>query len=114
MAHASLSTSVDEKVATRLRVLAKREARTSSSMIANALSLYTLMPREMRDSLHLFAAEDETLLREVLSEMAAIAVRHKFEFARRELSKAMPAIDGLEGASDADIAEMAVAMTPSP
>jgi hypothetical protein len=114
MAHASLSTSVDAEVATRLRVLAKREARTSSSMIANALALYTLMPREMRDSLHLFAAEDETLLRTVLNEMAAIAVRHKFEFARRELSKSMPEINGLGAASDTDIAEMAVAMTANP
>ena len=118
MPHATLSTSVDERVATRLRVIAKREDRSASSMIAGALSLYTVMPKEMREALRLFAAEDDAFLREVLTEMAAIAVRRKFDFARRELSKttAPVSIEGMAESdiADSDIADWAVAITDKP
>jgi predicted neuraminidase len=108
--HATLSTSVDERVATRLRVIAKREDRSTSSMIANALGLYTLMPKEMRETLRLLAAEDEAFLREVLNEMSVLAVRRKFDFARRELSKTTRTVAEMEGATEADIADMALAI----
>ena len=111
MPHATLSTSVDDRIATRLRIIAKREARSSSGMIANALSLYTLMPKEMRDALHLFAAEDEALLRDVLDEMAVVAIRRKFDLARRKLSELAARVPGMEKATDADVADMAVALT---
>jgi predicted transcriptional regulator len=114
MSHATLSTSVDERIAARLKIIAKREARSSSGMIANALSLYTLMPKEMRDALHLFAAEDETLLRDVLGEMAVVAVRRKFDFARRKLSESTARAAEVEKAADADLAELAVALTVKP
>jgi predicted transcriptional regulator len=108
--HATLSTSVDERVATRLRDIAKREDRSTSSMIANALGLYTLMPKEMRETLRLFAGEDEAFLRDVLNEMSVLAVRRKFDFARRELSKTTRTVPEMEGATEADIADMALAI----
>lgn len=114
MPHATLSTSVDERIATRLRIIAKREARSSSGMIANALSLYTLMPKEMRDALHFFAAEDEALLRDVLGEMAVVAVRRKFDLARRKLSESTAHVPDAEKATDADLADMAEALTVKP
>jgi predicted transcriptional regulator len=114
MPHATLSTSVDESVATRLRVIAKREDRSTSSMIANALALYTLMPKEMREALRLFAAEDEHFLRAIINELTALTVERKFDFARRELSKSTKAVPELEDATEADIADMALAIATKP
>ena len=114
MSHATLSTSVDERVANRLRILAKREDRSASSMIANALLLYTLMPKEMRDALRLFAAEDEAFLKEVLTEMTVMAVRHKFDFARQQLSTTTAPVTGVEDATESETADMAIAIAGNP
>jgi hypothetical protein len=110
MTHATLSTSVDTSLAERLKVAAKREDRSTSSMIASAIALYAQMPRELRDALRLFAIEDEAFLRDVLNEMTALAVERKFDFARRELTRSTRPVPELENASEAEIADAALAI----
>jgi hypothetical protein len=114
MSHATLSASLDDKVASKLRGLASREDRSMSSLIAGAIALYTSMPRELRESLRLFAAEDPDFLRDVLNEMTALAIERKFDLARRELAKTTKPIPELADATEAEIADLAVAMTTKP
>jgi hypothetical protein len=108
MGHATLSTSLDEKAATRLRLIAKREGRSTSGIIASAVAL--MMPKELREALRLFAAEDPRFLADVLNEMTALAVERKFDLARRLVSESSEPVPGLDGASEADLAEMALAL----
>jgi hypothetical protein len=114
MAHATLSTSIEESVATRLRSLARREDRSTSSLIANAVALYIAMPRELREALRTLAAEDAEFLHGVLNEMTALALERKFDLARRELAKSTKAVPELKDATEADIADMAVAIATKP
>jgi hypothetical protein len=110
MAHATLSTSVDADLAAQLRTVAKREDRSTSSMIASAIALYAQMPKELREALRLFAVEDEAYLRDVLNEMTTLAVERKFDFARRELARSTNPVPDLENASEAEIADAALAI----
>jgi hypothetical protein len=110
MGHATLSTSLDDKAATRLRLIAKREGRSTSGTIASAVALYTMMPKELREALRLLAAEDPRFLSDVLNEMTAIAVERKFDLARRLVAESGEPVPELEGASEADLAEMALAL----
>jgi hypothetical protein len=109
MPHATLSTSLEEGLAARLRTIARREDRSTSNMIANAVALYTAMPKELRETLRLFAVEDPDVLPTVLNEMTALAVERKFDLARRELSKTTKPAP--TDATDADIADMSLALT---
>ena len=111
MAHATLSTSLDDTIAERLKGLARREDRSTSSLIANAVALYTAMPKELRETLRLFASEDQDFLRAVLLEMTALAAERKFDLARRELVKTTSVVPELAEASDADLAELALKIT---
>lgn len=110
MAHATVSTSIDESLVERLKVIARREDRSTSNTIANAVALYTAMPKELRETLRFFAAEDPETLRVVLHEMTALVVERKFDFAQRELAKTTAPVD-LSGATEADIADMSLAIT---
>jgi len=110
MGHATLSTSLDEKAAGRLRLIAKREGRSTSGMIASAVALYTMMPKELREALRLFAAEDPRFLADVLNEMTTLAVERKFDLARRLVSESSEPVPELAGASEADLAAMALAL----
>jgi predicted transcriptional regulator len=110
MASVSLSTSVGKSLAAQLEIIAKREDRSTSRMIANAIAHYAQMPTELRETLRLLAVEDETFLRDVLNEMTAHAIERKFDFARRELARSTQAVPELEDASEAEIADAAFAI----
>jgi hypothetical protein len=110
MAHATLSTSLDEGVAARLKVIAKREDRSTSNMIANAVALYTAMPKELREALKLFGTEDPDFLRVFLNEVTALAVERKFDLARREVARTTRPV-AVDDATEADIADMSLALT---
>jgi hypothetical protein len=114
MSHATLSTSLDEKAATRLRLIAKREGRSTSGMIASAVALYTAMPKELREALRLYAAEDPRFLSAVLNEMTALAVERKFDLARRLVAESSEPVPDIEGASEADLAALSLALAAKP
>ena len=50
------------------------------------------------------------LSKAVLTDMMVIAVRHKFDSARRELSRTTARVTGVEDAAETGIADMAIAM----
>jgi hypothetical protein len=77
MSSRSISASVNEAMATKLRFLAAREDRTVSSLISNAISLYTELPPELRKAWKQMQSIDErgfqAFLREVTALHSAIA-----------------------------------------
>jgi len=114
MASVTLSTSVGKSLAAQLKIIAKREDRSTSRMMANAIVLYAQMPREPRETPRLLAVEDETFLRDVLNEMTALAIERKFDFARRELVRSTAPVPELENAGEAEIADAALAIAATP
>jgi hypothetical protein len=83
-------------------------------MIASAVALYTTMPKELREALRLFAAEDRRFLSAVLNEITALAVERKFDLARRLVAESSGPVPDIESASEADLAEMSLALAAKP
>jgi hypothetical protein len=114
MASRSISASVSEVTATKLRVLASREDRTVSSLISNAISLYTDLPQELRLAWKQMQASDERGFQAFLREVTALTVQRKFERARQELSASIPPSPERAELTEADIAEAAIEMQMKP
>lgn len=112
MAAVTVSTNLDEQDASKVRQLAKNESRTVSNFVANAVVVFSDMPKDLRDSLlELRAADDQALIRATFREMAALVARRKFELAShrlagRDLLPSLPA-----DASDTDFLETATALS---
>lgn len=75
----SRSTSLSEGSELRLRVIASRENRTVANVMENAVRVFTLLPKDLRDRLVEITAEDKTagprleeMSRRVLFELARL------------------------------------------
>jgi predicted transcriptional regulator len=110
MASRSISASVSEATATKLRVLASREDRTVSSLISNAISLYTDLPQELRLAWKQMQASDERSFQAFLREVTALTVQKRFERARQELAASIPRSPELAEMPESDLADAAVEM----
>lgn len=78
----SRSTSLSSASELRLRIISTRENRTVANVMENAVRVFTLMPKELRDRLVEFSSDDKTaasrfeeMSRRILFEMA----RHQYE-----------------------------------
>jgi len=91
---------------TKPRILAKREGHSASRMIANALSLYTLMPKEMRDALRLFAVFEQGRLDGYDGHCRQAQIR----LCTARTSRTTAQIAGVEDLAGTGIADMAIAM----
>ncbi len=110
MASRSISASVSEATATKVRVLASREDRTVSNLISNAISLYTDLPQELRLAWKQMQASDERSFQAFLREVTALTVQKRFERARQELAASIPPSPELVEMPEADLADAAVEM----
>jgi hypothetical protein len=110
MTSRSISASVREATSTKLRALAAREDRTVSSLISNAISLYTELPQELRLAWKQMQASDERSFQSFLREVTALTVQKKFERARQELAAAIPKSPELAEMSEAELADAAVVL----
>lgn len=107
----SVSASVDSKTALKLRVLAKREDRTVSNLISNAVSLYTDLPKELRQIWKQMQSSDDRSFQSFLREITALTVQRKFERARQELAETIPPSPEIAEMSESELADAAVGMT---
>jgi hypothetical protein len=111
MPRESVSASVDSKAAGKLRVLAKREDRTVSNLISDAVSLYTDLPKELRQIWKQMQSSDDRSFQALLREITALTVQRKFERARQELAETIPPSPELAELSESELADVAVGTT---
>jgi hypothetical protein len=84
----AISTNLDDTVAARARDIAQREHRSVSNVVANAVAVFTDLPKDLRDMLlDLRAANDEAQWRKVILEMTATAARIRFQRAASEAAR---------------------------
>jgi hypothetical protein len=114
MSSRSISASVNEAMATKLRFLAAREDRTVSSLISNAISLYTELPPELRKAWKQMQSIDERGFQAFLREVTALTVQKRFELARQELAASIPRSPELAEMPEADLADVAVDIQMKP
>jgi hypothetical protein len=120
----AVSTNLDDAVAARAREIAQREPRSISNLVANAVAMFTKLPKELGDGLlQLRAINDEAQLRTLAHEMIALALRTKemmalaartkFDRPVQEAVKETRLPTGLEDAEDLETLEAAMAITLS-
>ena len=111
MAAVTLSANLDESEARIVKDMASREHRSTSSFIANAVSVYLEFPREVRDTLlELKAEKSSATLRAVIREFGVLVARSKFDLASRRLTDQKLLPDIAEDATDQDILDQASAL----
>ena len=111
MAAVTLSANLDESEARIVKDMASREHRSTSSFIANAVSVYLEFPREVRDTLlELKAEKSSATLRAVIREFGVLVARSKFDLASRSLTDQKLLPDIAEDATDQDILDQASAI----
>ena len=107
----TLSANLDESEARIVKDMASREHRSTSSFIANAVSVYMEFPREVRDTLlELKAEKSSAALRAIIREFGVLVARSKFDLASRRLTDQKLLPDIAEDATDQDILDQASAL----
>lgn len=80
----SRSTSLSPASESRLRLISTRENRTVANVMENAVRVFTLMPKELRDRLVEVSSDDET----AASRFEEMSRRLLFEMARQQYAQA--------------------------
>lgn len=105
-----ISTNLDDDVAQRAREIAQREHRSLSNLVANAVAVFTDLPKELRDTLlELRTMNDGADLRALARDMSALAARARLEVATRRLVDEGRFSASLREASDLDLLEAGTA-----
>ncbi len=88
MTAVSISANLDERDANRLRILAAKEHRSVSNVVANAVAVFTDLPKDLRDSLlELRVDEDPLAFQKIAREMSAMVARAKLDRAFQRLAE---------------------------
>lgn len=83
----TISVSLDNGTATKLRIIAEKENRSVSNVVASAVALFVDLPKEFRDlMLELHSSDDQASIRNLGREIMLAATRTKFENATTELA----------------------------
>jgi|SRR5437016_69779 len=104
----TLSTNVDDKTALRVRIVAEKENRSISNIVSSALTVFTGLPKDVRDTLlELQSRQDTKGAKRFAREMMATISRMRLEAATERLAaeKIFGDLDG--GADEIDILEEA-------
>jgi hypothetical protein len=108
----TISTNLDETIAERAREIARREHRSMSNLVANAVAVFTDLPKDLRDALlELRAVDDGARLRALTRELSALAARARFDLSVRELAAEKKLPIGIGDASDIELLETATKLT---
>ncbi|GLS17593.1 hypothetical protein GCM10007874_06080 [Labrys miyagiensis] len=108
----TVSTNLDDAVAARARDIAQREHCSLSTLVANAVTVFTELPKELRDMvLDLRAANDEAQLHALSNEIRAIVARTRFDRIAHRLAAEVKFPHLAADASELEILEAATALT---
>lgn len=109
---ATISTNLDDVIAGRAREIARREHRSMSNLVANAVAVFTDLPKDLRDALlELRAVNDGAQLRALTRELSALAARARFDLAARQLAGEGKFSSKLGDADDVELLEAATSLT---
>lgn len=81
----TLSANVDDQMAQKVRSVAEKEHRSISNVVSSALTVFTGLPREVRDVLLELQADPQALKR-MTREMMATIVRVRLEAATAQIA----------------------------
>src|SRR4051812_33537610 len=115
MAAVTISANLDERDAQKVRVLAAREHRSVSGFVANAIVVFSDLPKDLRDTLlELRVDENPAAFRTIVREIAAMVARKKFDLASERLiaQKRLPTLS--EDATDQEILDQASNIVRTP
>jgi hypothetical protein len=102
----ALSATVPEPLEALAREIARRENRSLSNVIENALGVFTALPKELRDQLVArlsTGGPDDPVLRGAAREMMFALARRRYEDARDSMAASIP-LHSSE--ADADLADI--------
>lgn len=88
----ALSATVPEPLEARAREIAKRENRSLSNVVENALGVFTALPKDLRDQLVArlsTVGPDDVALRDAAREMMFALARRRYEEARDGLASSI-------------------------
>ena len=109
---ATISANLDDATAGRAREIAQREHRSMSNLVANAVAVFTDLPKDLRDALlELRAVADPAELKTLTRELSALATKAKFDRATRQLVSEAKFPSKFGDADDIDLLEAATSMT---
>ena len=108
----TLSANVDDQMALKVRSVAEKEHRSISNVVASALTVFTGLPKDVRDTLlELQSQQDVNGIRRLSREMMAAVSRIRLETATERLTA--ESIFGGPDATTDEIDLMERATTPS-
>ena len=97
----TLSTNVDESIARKVRTVADKEHRSVSNVVSSAITVFTELPKELRDALLELRSQDSTAFKRLSREMMAAIARLRLDTATERL-----AADTKSGPREMDELEM--------
>jgi len=97
----TLSTNVDESIARKVRTVADKEHRSVSNVVSSAITVFTELPKELRDALLELRSQDSTAFKRLSREMMAAIARLRLDAATERL-----AADTKPGSREMDELEM--------
>jgi predicted transcriptional regulator len=102
----ALSATVPEPLEARAREIARRENRSLSNVVENALGVFTALPKELRDQLVArlsTGGPDDAALRDAAREMMFALARRRYEEARESLASSIRRRDAVPDAGLANL-----------
>lgn len=107
----TISANLDEELAAITRLIAKRENRSQSNVVANALLVCTSLSRPLRDGLVELRTEDADAFNDLNRQMLAYMARGRFENAAKQAAQSAEVSHIPDAASDLEILEEATRMS---
>jgi hypothetical protein len=104
----ALSATVPEPLEARAREIARRENRSISNVVENALGVFTALPKDLRDQLVARLATggpEDMALREAARDMMFALARKRYEEARAGLAESLRSRSPAAGADFVDLDE---------
>jgi hypothetical protein len=108
----TLSANVDDQTALKVRIVANKEHRSISNVVSSALTVFTGLPKDVRDALlELQSHQDVNGIKRLSREMMAAVSRIRLEAATERLT-AEKIFDGADsGANEIDLMEEATRLS---
>ncbi|KQT50215.1 hypothetical protein ASG47_20010 [Devosia sp. Leaf420] len=108
---ATLTFDLDDALADRAKAIAEIESRSMSTVIRDALIVFSEMPSELRDTLLALRSSDDALFLDLKREMMDYLTRPRFIAAAKQVASRLDANAMPDDASDLEIMEEATRMT---
>lgn len=112
MMSVTLSANVEDQMALKVRIVAEKENRSISNVVSSALTVFTGLPKDVRDALlELQSQQDANGIKRLSREMMAAVSRIRLEAATERLAAEtiFGAADG--GAGEIDLMEEATRLS---